>query len=78
MAHQGSYGSDSHLRFPFLHFEGYRKKGLACGVGILHGSPSYAGVAELADALDLGSSVSRRGGSSPSTRIYLKYVQARK
>jgi hypothetical protein len=28
----------------------------------------YAGVAELADALDLGSSVSRRGGSSPFTR----------
>ena len=25
-------------------------------------------MAELADALDLGSSVSRRGGSSPSTR----------
>ena len=28
-----------------------------------------AGVAELADALDLGSSALRRGGSSPSTRI---------
>ena len=28
----------------------------------------YAGVAELADALDLGSSVNRRGGSSPFTR----------
>ena len=29
----------------------------------------YAGVAELADAPDLGSGVSRRGGSSPFTRI---------
>ncbi len=28
----------------------------------------YAGMAELADALDLGSSVSRREGSSPFTR----------
>ena len=28
----------------------------------------FAGVAELADALDLGSSVERRGGSSPFTR----------
>ena len=28
----------------------------------------YAGVAELADALDLGSSVHRRAGSSPVTR----------
>ncbi len=30
-----------------------------------------ADVAELADALDLGSSASRRGGSSPSTRTIL-------
>ena len=29
----------------------------------------FAGVAELADALDLGSSALRRGGSSPFTRI---------
>ncbi len=29
----------------------------------------FAGVVELADTLDLGSSASRRGGSSPSTRI---------
>ena len=29
----------------------------------------FADVAELADALDLGSSASRRGGSSPSIRI---------
>ena len=29
----------------------------------------YAGVAELADALDLGSSAARRGGSTPFTRI---------
>ncbi len=28
----------------------------------------YAGVAELADALDLGSSALRRGGSTPFTR----------
>ena len=28
----------------------------------------YARVAELVDALDLGSSAARRGGSSPSTR----------
>ncbi len=28
----------------------------------------HAGVVELADTLDLGSSASRRGGSSPSTR----------
>ncbi len=30
-----------------------------------------AGVAELADALDLGSSVFGRGGSTPSTRTIL-------
>ena len=29
----------------------------------------YAGVAELADAPDLGSGAARRGGSSPFTRI---------
>ena len=28
----------------------------------------YAGMAELADALDLGSSVNRRAGSTPVTR----------
>ena len=28
----------------------------------------FAGVAELVDALDLGSSAARRGGSSPSIR----------
>ena len=28
----------------------------------------YAGVAKLADAIDLGSIVERRGGSSPFTR----------
>ena len=32
----------------------------------------YADMAELADALDLGSSVLRRGGSSPFIRIVLK------
>ena len=30
---------------------------------------NIAGVAELADALDLGSSAARRGGSTPFTRI---------
>lgn len=30
-----------------------------------------AGVAKLVDALDLGSSAARRGGSSPSTRTFL-------
>ena len=33
----------------------------------------YAGVAELADALDLGSSAARRGGSTPFTRINLNF-----
>ncbi len=33
----------------------------------------FAGVAELADALDLGSSVLRRGGSSPFTRTNFFY-----
>ena len=32
----------------------------------------YAGVAELADALDLGSSAARRGGSSPLVRTNTK------
>ena len=31
-----------------------------------------AGVAELADALDLGSSAARRGGSTPFTRTIYK------
>ena len=34
----------------------------------------YAGVAELADALDLGSSALRRGGSIPFTRIFLNSI----
>ena len=34
-----------------------------------HFQLNYAGVAELADALDLGSSAARRGGSTPFTRI---------
>ena len=33
-----------------------------------HPALSHAGVAELVDALDLGSSGATRGGSSPSTR----------
>ena len=36
----------------------------------------YAGVAELADALDLGSSVLRRGGSSPFTRTTFSFTYA--
>ncbi len=36
----------------------------------------FAGVVELADTLDLGSSASRRGGSSPSTRtLFAEVVQ---
>ena len=31
----------------------------------------HAGVAELADALDLGSSAARRGGSTPFTRTII-------
>ena len=31
----------------------------------------YAGVVKLVDTLDLGSSASRRGGSSPSTRTII-------
>ena len=33
-----------------------------------HQFNTLAGVAELADALDLGSSAARRGGSTPFTR----------
>lgn len=32
----------------------------------------FADMAELADALDLGSSVNRRAGSTPVIRIFLK------
>ena len=40
---------------------------------------SAAGVAELADALDLGSSAARRGGSTPFTRtINFIYCQNKK
>ena len=35
---------------------------------LLQTAPERAGVAKLVDALDLGSSAARRGGSSPSTR----------
>ena len=34
----------------------------------------YAGMAKLADALDLGSSAARRGGSSPLSRTIVKYA----
>ena len=37
----------------------------------MHPSP-YAGVVKLVDTLDLGSSASRRGGSSPFTRTQKK------
>ena len=33
---------------------------------------NFAGVMKLVDMLDLGSSASRRGGSSPSTRTFQK------
>jgi hypothetical protein len=32
----------------------------------------FAGMAELADALDLGSSVNRRAGSTPVIRIFFQ------
>jgi hypothetical protein len=35
---------------------------------------NFAGVAELADALDLGSSAARRGGSTPFTRIIFIFI----
>jgi hypothetical protein len=35
----------------------------------------YAGVAELADAPDLGSGAARRGGSSPFTRTFAPVAQ---
>jgi hypothetical protein len=38
----------------------------------------YAGVAELADALDLGSSGATHEGSSPFARTIVKSVQAQK
>ena len=33
---------------------------------------NHAGMVELVDTLDLGSSAARRGGSSPSTRTQLR------
>ena len=40
-----------------------------------HHFNNIAGVAELADALDLGSSAARRGGSTPFTRtISISYT----
>ena len=41
----------------------------------LHPSP-FAGVVKLVDTLDLGSSASRRGGSSPFTRTKKTGVKA--
>ena len=35
--------------------------------------PPFAGVVKLVDTLDLGSSASRRGGSSPFTRTFLNF-----
>src|SRR5699024_757779 len=46
---------------------------LGSQVRFLYGSLHFAGVAELADALDLGSSVLRRGGSIPFTRT-IQYI----
>ena len=39
---------------------------------------SHAGVAELADALDLGSSVLRRGVQVPSPASLLNFIYVRK
>ena len=40
----------------------------------MRGRAPYAGVAELADALDLGSNVAKRAGSSPVTRTnYMRF-----
>ena len=41
-------------------------------VRVHQGPPLLASVAKLADALDLGSSALRRGGSSPFTRTIKK------
>jgi hypothetical protein len=45
-----------------------------CGVNIVRNLPS-AGVAELVDALDLGSSGESRGGSSPSARTTMRQLR---
>jgi hypothetical protein len=37
--------------------------------------PPNAGMAELVDALDLGSSAARRGGSTPFTRTNIASIQ---
>ena len=49
---------------------GYRNGGTACAWIFLgtHADVSRAGVAELVDALDLGSSDASRGGSNPFAR----------
>lgn len=39
-----------------------------------YNTQKQAGMAELADALDLGSSGNSRGGSSPSTRTRIKNI----
>ena len=41
------------------------------GKGVLFSPWSHADVAKLVDALDLGSSAARHGGSSPSIRTLL-------
>ena len=40
---------------------------------LLAKEPLYAGMVELVDTLDLGSSAARHGGSTPSTRTKLKW-----
>jgi hypothetical protein len=45
-----------------------KKQKLYVIISIVAKIMEYAGVAELADALDLGSSGKRRGGSSPFSR----------
>ena len=48
----------------------FKAWGCSFRLKVLH-SCNCAAVAKLADALDLGSSAARRGGSSPSSRITL-------
>ncbi len=45
---------------------------------MLYAKKIHAGVVKLVDTLDLGSSASRLGGSSPSTRTFLKQTSTPK
>ncbi len=72
MAHQGSYGYGFSPTVPL-----FRLNLVVTRTSLRRRNPPWliinAGVAELADALDLGSSVFGRGGSTPSTRT--KYLR---